>query len=352
MYAMHLEPSGATYKGVKEEFLSRTPLPLTDVCVSPADGALYFVIGGRGAQSELFRVTYIGKEPTDRVEYTNQPSKERLTRLVLESFHSLLADPVKAAGYAIPQLNDPDRFVRYAARLALENHPVKFWQDKVLAAKEPEALILGVVALARQGDKSLEPKLLDTLNNINFASLPESEQLDLLARMNSSTSAWMSRRRNPRERAGPGSRARPQTPRSALPAEERQCQPRTRATPRLPEVADRGGEGRHAPEGAVEADDTGRSGGTARPQPRLRRHGRQHAQERAGPAKAPLRVRAAQRHRRLDDGPLEDLLRLPHRSADQGRRRQFPGLHHQHGEGRLHQRRRRRPSRHRSGRSP
>ena len=61
-------PPASTYKGVKEEFLSRTPLPLTDVAVGP-DGALYFTIGGRGTQSELFRVTYVGGEPTDVVRY-------------------------------------------------------------------------------------------------------------------------------------------------------------------------------------------------------------------------------------------------------------------------------------------
>ena len=63
MYAIHAEPSGSTYKATKEEFLSRTPLPLTDNAVGP-DGALYFTIGGRGTQSELYRVTYAGPEPT------------------------------------------------------------------------------------------------------------------------------------------------------------------------------------------------------------------------------------------------------------------------------------------------
>ena len=67
IYAIHMEPQGSTYKAVKEEFLSRTPLPLTDAAVGP-DGALYFTIGGRGTQSELYRVTYVGKEPTDRAD--------------------------------------------------------------------------------------------------------------------------------------------------------------------------------------------------------------------------------------------------------------------------------------------
>jgi hypothetical protein len=59
MYAIHIEPSGASYKASKEEFVARTPLPLTDVTVGK-DGALYFTIGGRGTQSELYRVTYVG----------------------------------------------------------------------------------------------------------------------------------------------------------------------------------------------------------------------------------------------------------------------------------------------------
>ena len=63
MYAVHFTPSGSSYTAVKEEFLSRTPLPLTDVAIGP-DGAMYFMIGGRGAQSELYRVTYRGSEFT------------------------------------------------------------------------------------------------------------------------------------------------------------------------------------------------------------------------------------------------------------------------------------------------
>jgi hypothetical protein len=55
MYAIHLTPDGSTYKGEKEEFVSRTPLPLTDMTIGQ-DGALYFAVGGRGGQRELYRV--------------------------------------------------------------------------------------------------------------------------------------------------------------------------------------------------------------------------------------------------------------------------------------------------------
>ncbi len=180
MYALILEPNGATYKATKEEFVSRTPLPLTDVVISPADGAMYFVIGGRGAQSELFRVTYVGKESTEKVEYKSPANEARELRNNIEAYHTLAVDPVKAVEFVLPHLNHPDRFIRYAARVALEHQPVKYWQEKVLAETDPNAIIAGVVALARQGDKALEPKLIDALGKLHITSLTEPEQLDLL----------------------------------------------------------------------------------------------------------------------------------------------------------------------------
>jgi putative heme-binding domain-containing protein len=180
IYVLFLEPNGATYKAVKEEFLSRTPLPLTDITINQADGALYFVIGGRGAQSELFRVTYAGKDSTEKVDYRSPPSEARELRRQIEAFHAPAADPEKAVAFVLPHLKHPDRFVRYAARVALEHQPIKFWQDKVLADSDPNAVIGGVVALARQGDKTLAPQLLSALGKLPLASLPQAEQLDLL----------------------------------------------------------------------------------------------------------------------------------------------------------------------------
>ena len=81
MYAIHLEPDGASYRGTKEEFVSRTPLPLTDMTVG-RDGAIYFTVGGRGGQSELYRVTYRGLEPTDQVDAHDEAgADERKLRL-------------------------------------------------------------------------------------------------------------------------------------------------------------------------------------------------------------------------------------------------------------------------------
>src|SRR2546423_1081025 len=64
LYALHLTPEMSGYRGEIEEFVTGSPLPLTDLVVSPADGSMYFAVGGRKTQSGLYRVTYVGKEPT------------------------------------------------------------------------------------------------------------------------------------------------------------------------------------------------------------------------------------------------------------------------------------------------
>ena len=60
--AVHLKPQGASYTAEVEDFLSGQPLPVTDVVINPSDGAMYLAVGGRGAQSALYRVTYAGGE--------------------------------------------------------------------------------------------------------------------------------------------------------------------------------------------------------------------------------------------------------------------------------------------------
>jgi putative heme-binding domain-containing protein len=180
IYALHLEPSGTTYKAAREELLSRSPLPLTDATVGH-DGALYFVTGGRNTQSEVFRVTHVGQESTDKVEYKDpRNAADRELRHKLEALHRKADAPAKAVAFAYPYLGHEDRFIRYAARIALENQPAKLWQDRVLAETNPDALLTGIVGLARQGDKMLQPKLIEALDRLDFGRLEERHQLELI----------------------------------------------------------------------------------------------------------------------------------------------------------------------------
>jgi putative heme-binding domain-containing protein len=179
IYAVHLEPHGSTYTGTFERFVSGQPLPVTDVVVGH-EGALYFAIGGRKTQSGLYRVTYTGSESVAPAKPQANPEAEaaRAIRRRLEAFHG--RQDVTAVATAWPFLGHSDRFIRWAARTAVECQPVVEWQDKALAEKDPETLLTGMVALARCGDKTLEPKIVAALNQLPWASLSESQRLELL----------------------------------------------------------------------------------------------------------------------------------------------------------------------------
>jgi putative heme-binding domain-containing protein len=180
MYAVHLEPEGSTYKGVAEEFLARTPLPLTDMTVG-RDGAIYFAVGGRGGQSELYRVTYTGGDSTVAVDPKDPRQAEaREARHDLEAFHAPNADPAAAIAMAIPQLSSPDRFIRYAARVALEHQPLPLWQGKALAVQDPRGLITAAIAVARQAEPAAQPAVLAVLDRIDPGRLSAAETVDLI----------------------------------------------------------------------------------------------------------------------------------------------------------------------------
>lgn len=181
MYAIHIQPRGASYAATKEEFVSRTPLPLTDVAVAP-DGTLCFTVGGRGTQSELFRVVYTGTEPTEPAIAKNTTTiAMHDLRHQLEAFHTKQADPKPAVELAFPNLNHPDRFIRYAARIALEHQPADSWRDMVLGSTAPNQLINGVAGLARVGgDAALRHRLVESLDKLNWATLTPTQRLELL----------------------------------------------------------------------------------------------------------------------------------------------------------------------------
>ena len=187
MYAIHMEPSGSSYKATKEEFVSRTPLPLTD-CTVGQDGALYFTIGGRGTQSELFRVTYVGKESTEKVQYLDpKGSDERAERRSIEKFHEVpIGSKLTESEISslVDHLSTLDRHIEYAARIALERVPVALWQDKVLNdLSDVHTLINGSVGLARQGEPNLLPRIvkyLDVAGRLDWTQIGEERQLACL----------------------------------------------------------------------------------------------------------------------------------------------------------------------------
>ncbi len=177
IYAVHLTPQGAGYSARLEEFVSGKPLPLTDAVIGK-DGAMYFTIGGRRTQSAVFRVTYVGKESTAPAAKPLETPEHKL-RVELERLHEEGTGP-EAIEKAWPHLGDPDRFVRFAARVAVERQPAKLWAERALKQTEPWAVIESCVALARMGGKGYQAKLITLLNGLDFATLDEAQQLALV----------------------------------------------------------------------------------------------------------------------------------------------------------------------------
>ena len=134
IYAVHMEPDGATYKGTMETFITGTPLPVADAIIHPEDGAMYFVIGGRKVQSGLYRVTYQGKDSTKPYLHKTQTNELTGLRRQLETLH--VGSNPKALELAWPHVDHSDRFVRWAALMAIQRLPTKQWATKALREKD------------------------------------------------------------------------------------------------------------------------------------------------------------------------------------------------------------------------
>jgi putative heme-binding domain-containing protein len=193
LYAVHLQPQGSTYTATREEFLSGAPLPLTDAIIHPGDGAMYFAIGGRRVQSGFYRVTYTGKESTAPAKLARSDyAKARAERHALEAFHGR-HDP-KALNTAWPELDNKDRFIRWAARIAIEHQPPATWADRALTEKHHGRRVEALLALTRATgidpqhrkpgdapvDKAMGVKILDALLQIDWRKLNHEQRLTLV----------------------------------------------------------------------------------------------------------------------------------------------------------------------------
>ncbi len=174
LYAVYLEPSGGSYKATFEEFMSAQPLPLTDLLINPKDGAMYVAIGGRRVQSGLYRVTYDGE--VDKGKKRGEKTELHLVREKLESYHRSAEGAVT---FAWSYLGHEDRFIRYAARVAIEHQPVSEWKGKALAETDSETRIQASIALARVKADGVQASLLEGLNAIPEEDLSGRQTLDL-----------------------------------------------------------------------------------------------------------------------------------------------------------------------------
>jgi putative heme-binding domain-containing protein len=180
LFAVHFTPEGATYDATVETILRGIPLNLTALEFG-RDGALYFITGGRGTESGLYRLTYTGphiKEPRATRE-------ERAAAKQAEAARRLRHDLEKMYGWRDPRvveavwsyLGSNDRWIRYAARLALEWQDTAWWKDTALAETNTETGLTALLALARCGGKETQGDLLLALKKFPLSGLSQEQEL-------------------------------------------------------------------------------------------------------------------------------------------------------------------------------
>jgi putative heme-binding domain-containing protein len=178
IYAVRMEPNGATFTATKEKFCSAPALPVTDLVVNKTDGAMYFLIGGRRSQSALYRVSYTGGESTDPATYPAADPTIAI-RKKLESFHlpgvkidwSMVAD----------NLGHEDRSIRYAARTAVEHQPVdEVTKIAFQSELNTQQTLEMMMAVARVGGESNQVDIVNRLDNLQWSKLSTEQQLHLI----------------------------------------------------------------------------------------------------------------------------------------------------------------------------
>lgn len=180
IHTIHLDPDGASYRCRSEVFLEGQPLNVTDVTFGP-DGAMYFVTGGRGTQSGLYRVRPVGHVSSVPVLRKHVENVLHEQRRELERWHTVV-DP-DAIESLWPSLGSDDVWLRHAARIALERQPVDGWFERALkspttfdSATTTTSLLL---ALARvYGDLGPQQPICERLNALPFEKLSTEQRLD------------------------------------------------------------------------------------------------------------------------------------------------------------------------------
>lgn len=175
--AVHLKSDGASYTGTFEPFVVGKPLNVTDLEFGH-DGAMYFTTGGRGTQSGLYRVTYVGREIGEGAPADKQAATARTIRHKLEAFHG--KRDAAALELAMKYLDNSDRWIRYAARIALESQPVEQWEGMALKQPTKRGSLTALLALARSGGQDLKGDLLTALGEYWPDGLEEEEKLEVL----------------------------------------------------------------------------------------------------------------------------------------------------------------------------
>jgi putative heme-binding domain-containing protein len=179
MYFASLTPKGSSYTAEVTEFLSGVPLPLTNGVVGN-DGALYFLTGGRRLESNLYKLTYTGKL-NNKVKDLNENKLGRKERLIRKKIEALQTKTdASQIDFLVQNLGHDDRYIRFSSRVALENHDVNLWKQRVEDVESPLSKIALAIAIAHQGEDNDRLMALKTILDLDWSTLNSTEKTDFI----------------------------------------------------------------------------------------------------------------------------------------------------------------------------
>lgn len=171
---------GASYQGRYQVLAEGSPLNICDLEFGP-DGQLYFITGGRGSQSGLYRVRYLGGLDVDATPPTKTAAAAaaRQLRRQLESLQGPTPLDEQQLTLIWQNLGSDDQWLRYAARAALERQPTDRWLNRIAQEPDPFTQLTALMALARCGTPQTQPLILDgLLPHLQPTSLDAGDDLD------------------------------------------------------------------------------------------------------------------------------------------------------------------------------
>ena len=124
---------------------------------------------------KLYRLRYIGDDIVTNKEVATNTSENALLRKELEQMHTNNAKvPISKAWQ---HLDHKDRFVQYAARLALEHQDFNSWNALYDRENNPSKIIQSTIAAARIPNSKSGDALLNKLLAIDFNGLSADKKL-------------------------------------------------------------------------------------------------------------------------------------------------------------------------------
>ncbi len=186
IYAVHLEPEGASFRAEYEELASGAGLPLTGALIGD-DGALYFATGGRRGESNLWRIVYTGD---DAVAQESEGEEEREDKEnfgkveVRDRLAALIRDPGEGSTddieFSYDQMGSDDRTLRFMARAAIERFPSTDWSKRLEDETNPWRVITSSIALARLDAEQHRGMVMDKLLSLEWETMELQQQLNWL----------------------------------------------------------------------------------------------------------------------------------------------------------------------------